>query len=159
METAKKKPVLVPDRTTRYTRQEAFNVAWRWAVTLEHDLCKCGEGCGYRNAERTNACLIGAMIPDSLYERMSRASVPSCGTAISLYIDRLLLEESKVQKPLCALFDPEDAGFLHSLQRCHDDYDDHGVSELPYSDYIRGRLTRFAETWGLIMPSVPAGGK
>lgn len=96
---------LVPDHPAPLTKQAIFDIAWKWSRA--HPRCANYNGvCFYRSPDGQNACLIGAIIPDSRYkgefERRGIDCIYSC---------------------LSDLFDQEiaaDPGWLCRLQKCHD---------------------------------------
>ncbi len=126
---------LVPDRKTKYTRQTAFNRAYSWAK--RHGYSR-GDGpgqanCVYRSPDGKNACLIGALVPDSCGlkpETMGSAS------DIWVLIGQLFSEECTPT-------------FLSSLQRVHDDSAAFSLSK----EHYLANLREFGESNSLTLPT------
>lgn len=89
------------------TLQGVFNRAWAWANRPEFKKCQPEnadgvKGCLYRNEDNTNCCLIGACIPDNMYEkRIETWGVTRIITMLKIELDF----------PSVTLYD---------LQQCHD---------------------------------------
>lgn len=150
-------PVLVPDWPAPLTKQQVFDRAYQWAAT--HPRCTKGTACLYRNETHTNACLIGATIPDRVYELVGRPAA-----AIStIYRD----------PDIAALFaDDVTEPFLTALQRGHDLFEVPGMSkpnfgssvdetiayhaaaDEAYPTVVLANLRAFAAQWGLTVPEV-----
>jgi|TARA_R110000764_G_scaffold47239_1_gene105665 hypothetical protein len=92
------------------TLQGIFNRAYRWASREGYEQCVNGGYCTYRNGDNTNACLIGACIPDNLYQADMEDTPASA-----------VLERCGVK-----FDDSNRASFtnnLRKMQECHDETD------------------------------------
>lgn len=61
--------ILIADYTLKLSKQDCFDKAWQWNEA-KHKKCiseNNSGACHYRNDSNTNACLIGVMIPDSVF--------------------------------------------------------------------------------------------
>ncbi len=151
---------LVPLWPAPLTKQATFERAYQWAAT--HPRCTQGSSCLYRNDTDTNACLIGACIPDEVYEDAGRPAV-----AIETLIDD--------HGSISALFaDEVTEPFLTALQKVHDLFevpgmskpDDesssedvtayHAAADEAYPTAVLPNLRAFAAQWGLTVPEVAA---
>jgi hypothetical protein len=116
------------------TLQGFFNRAWRWASRPEfkHSLKSAGNlpVCLYRSPDGTNACFIGACIPDKLYKPTMEDD--------SLFVILLRLDV-KV-----------DLGLLGGLQRCHDGT----VSSPDPTKSAKNRLRAYAQKHALKIPRI-----
>lgn len=131
---------LVPDHAAPLTKQQLFDIAWRWSRT--HPQCRDTMGtCAYRSPAMDNACLIGAAIPDSIYDRAAMEH-----NAASV----LRHNHSRCR----TLFADEATGvWLDALQRCHDNPFSIEEEVTPYLEVITRRLTVFAADHGLTIPT------
>jgi hypothetical protein len=112
------------------TLQGFFNRAYRWAKRPEFKPCTDdSNSCAYRNDEGTNACFIGACIPDNLYKRK--------------------MEGMRLSDLLKSLDVTVNVDKLQNLQHCHDDVVDHETKE----DCIRA-LEDFARNNVLKIPAI-----
>jgi hypothetical protein len=84
------------------TLQGFFNRAWRWAARPEFTHCTAWGTCNYRSPDGTNACFMGACIPDKLYKPSMEG-----------------LSASGLLHRLNATLDV-DVNLLNHLQQCHD---------------------------------------
>jgi hypothetical protein len=92
------------------TLQTYFNIAWKWANRKGFTKCVSEDNpqtCMYRSADGKNACIIGAAIPDCMYNSQIEDTVPS--TIFSRWRDLGI--------PIEVL------DCLVDLQECHDDND------------------------------------
>jgi len=119
---------LIPDRPIPQTLQDFFNIAWNWANRPDFERCvENNVACYYRSPDGTNACIIGAAIPDSLYD--------------PAFEDMNLNEVFET----LGIQDREDLYYrLEVLQNCHDEATDE-------SDCIE-QMRCFAEHYGLTIP-------
>jgi len=93
-------------------RQEIFNKVYDYAKTMQRPSYYMEDGisptCAYRGTNG-NKCLIGALIPDSLY----------CKEMESNVIDIVLAEYPELDDYF-EMEEYEDVQFLSQLQSCHD---------------------------------------
>ena len=118
-----------------YNLQQVFNAVWEWAKTHEINYDPDDNRiCLYRNYNNTNACFIGACIPDCFYTKdIEKAGVE-------------FLEESLLSK----IFNDylvNNAYILDKLQRIHDN------SVGQQKEQIFDSLRRFAESFNLVVPT------
>lgn len=147
--------VLIPDHAAPLTRQSAFDLAYRWA--LGHGYCykptPSDEGannlrCLYRSIDGDNACLMGCLIPDSVYQQ----SFDDGGPCAS----KLHCRHEHVR----ALFTDEVTdSFLDALQAVHDlaafggKRERNDLPPIP-ADQYHANLRAFAAEQGLTVPAV-----
>ena len=98
-------PPLVEKRAEKLNLQDCFNIAWKWSDN--HDLCFERGTCVYRNVNNTNACLLGACIPDEFVNSDMFGTIGQLAAGCNWFYD---------------IFDSEiNLLKLRGLQRCHDD--------------------------------------
>lgn len=130
-------------------RQEIFNKVYDYAKTMQGPSYFMEDGinptCAYRGCNG-NKCLIGALIPDSLYCKQMESNV----------IENLLQEFPQLDDYL-EINDNEDVLFLGALQSCHDDscvFNHHfAPDKIPldvFKQQLIENLTCFAKTYGLM---------
>lgn len=126
---------LVPDHPAPLTKQAVFDAAWKWSQA--HPSCLNNiSSCCYRSDDKQNACLIGAIIPDSRYEESLE------GYAVDVLYNRL-----------SNLFDRVDSVWLLDLQGCHDQVA--GLASRGYTTAVTRNLIAFATKHNLSIPSTP----
>lgn len=129
-------------------RQEIFSKAYAYAKTMrgpsyfmESDKHPT---CAYRGCDGSK-CLIGALIPDSLYNETMEAKVIE-----------ILVEEYPELDDYFEVKDSEDVSFLLQLQMCHDNsctfnhrFAPDKVPANVFKQQLMVELEDFAETYGL----------
>ncbi len=110
------------------TLQGIFNRAFRWVSREGYEQCVNGCWCAYRNADNTNACLIGACIPDNMYQA-DMEDTPAF----------TVLERCGVK------FDGVSSANLRDIQKCHDETD----NQVDCLEMLR----KFAERLNLKVPT------
>lgn len=125
---------LVADHAAPLTKQAVFDIAWRWSRT--HPRCGGPDCCLYRTEDRDNACLMGATIPDSLYEPKMEGQ-DAASVSVGLRLRGLYTEEVTGE-------------WLNTLQDCHDKA---FALLVPYPEDVANRLTAFARLHNLTIPS------
>jgi|TARA_R110000744_G_scaffold218085_2_gene336818 hypothetical protein len=117
------------NQTMPTTLQGFFTRAYRWASRPEFTKCKdVYNKCRYRSDDGTNACFIGACIPDNLYH-------PE-------------MEDEMLDEMLHKLGIEVDPRILRELQLCHDKPSAHSNM-----DSIK-MLNYFAKKHSLKIPSI-----
>lgn len=129
--------ILVPEWPHKLTRQDCFDRAWEWAKA--HEPCVADNNgkvtCAYRNDDKTNACLIGCIIPDSSYaENMEGRGID---IVLAIFTELKILFEENV----CS-------AFLSSLQGCHDRY---ALGTYSTRQMYEENLRDFAKSYDLIV--------
>lgn len=140
-------PILIPDWTEPLSCQQVLDRAREWART--HERCVLGhvhdERCLYRSEDRTNACLMGAHIPDALYTRAMENKV-----AVVLFTER---DWQNNTHPWCAelrkrflpeVYESRDLArevFIDRVQQAHDTNDTR--------EAILAALDKVADDFGL----------
>jgi len=133
-------------------RQRILNRVYDYAKTMqgpsyfmENDISPT---CAYRGCNG-NKCLIGALIPDSLYCKEMEANVIES-----------LLEEFPQLDDYFEVKNGDDVGFLAGLQMCHDiscDFNNRFAPDKVPLDLFKERLMEnlkgFANLYGLDIPS------
>jgi hypothetical protein len=118
------------------TLQGIFNRAYRWASRKEFKQCVSndGEACRYRSEDGENACLIGACIPDNLYQDdMENTTADMVLKRCGVNIERINNDPSSY--------------ILRKLQECHDDYE-------PSGERCLEALREYAKYYKLKVPTV-----
>ena len=110
------------DQKVPETLQGFFNRAWHWAARPEFKHCvDSSDSCAYRNDEGTNACFIGACIPDKLYHSdMEKQTLSWVLNRIGVTLDLSDLQECH-DKPS---FSP---GYGNSIKMLRDFAYEHGL--------------------------------
>lgn len=115
--------------------QDAFNRAWHWAVVEKRPRCIVDGACRYRSADGTNACLLGACIPD---EELSFWRDGSGGDLRPIGVKSVEPESYE------RVFNGTPPAVLNELQFCHD--------WASVDDELATRLTAFANRNALTIP-------
>lgn len=148
--------MIVAERKTPWTLQELFTHAWNHAVVEKNPPCTTGISpittttCFYRSVDHKNACLIGAAIPEELYQEQLEA----------LTADQFC---DHPQFMAVRLFKKIDSETLAELQKCHDDAatqcklgNKSNISPFELEMYLR-KVTQFLHTFakehGLKVPA------
>jgi hypothetical protein len=129
-------------------RQEIFNKVYDYAKTMQGPSYFMEDGisptCAYRGTNG-NKCLIGALIPDSLY----------CKEMESNVVENLLQNFPQLDDYF-EVENENDVNFLSTLQRCHDNACDEKNRFVPdtipsdvFKKQLMENLKDFAETYGL----------
>ena len=145
---------LVPDwpHDRPMTLQEMFDRAWDWAVVQKMPPCyrvdrEGSRMCTYRSQGGTNACLIGACIPDSLY----REGLDDGGGSEGLNAASSSVERFPELRQVLWCYNLD---ILDGLQYCHDSAlfeEDEGDVSYYYS-HVENNLRAFAGANGLTIP-------
>ncbi len=156
--------ILIPDHIgPPLTMQDCFNRAWEWVKT--HGPCSSSGFCFYRNEqslkclyrneERTNACLMGQLIPDSLYspfDESKRASDILYTEGVSELFD-LPLGTTVLASGVVL----NGRVFLNALQACHDyvvgGISDKSTLESDYRTEVTKKLVELAKKYNLTVPN------
>ena len=126
-----KTKILVKNRKKKLSLQDAFSIAYKWSQ--KHPQCINEDDlCIYRNEKETNACLIGALIPDSFRPIRLEGDVWDIWQNIKL----LFVNNINIEK-------------LRELQICHDD-----ASRTYYKKEVKENLREFATKYKLKIPSL-----